>query len=263
MKQVNIEPKDFTDRKYYPGTDEHPFTFINRLQTVLEIIPAPLYTIFFCGITYLVSKDLQRTLLIGSVVLLDYLLLILLPKLRLSFGPPTLTLILLAALRMLFLGFTFPIALSFQILGTILVFYAFYLEPQFPLEESYKVSLTGRSHDGILRIVHLSDLHMSYFSHREARVVQKVNALKPDLILFTGDFFNLSNQDDPQTILDIQRFFKQLQSRYGIFGITGSPAVDLPESVHRLPSDLGLEIIDNQSRSIIIDSINIQKKKYL
>jgi hypothetical protein len=258
MKQINIKPKDFSDRKYYPGTDEHPFTFINQIQGIVEKIPAPLYAIIFSGLIYLISRDVKRSILIGAVVLLDYILLVLLPKLKLSFGPPTLTLILLGILRMPFLAFSFPIALTFQILGTALVIYAFYLEPHFPKEESYKVQLSGRAHSGTLRIVHLSDLHMSYFTSREARVVEKVNAFEPDLILFTGDFFNLSNQDDPQTIRDIQRFFKGLRSRHGIYGVSGSPAVDLPESLDRFPSDLGLKIIDNQSLTLSLGSIDLR-----
>lgn len=82
--------------------------------------------------------------------------------------------------------------------------------------------------------------------------------MQPDLILFTGDFFNLSNQDDPQTNLDIQRFFNQLHAKHGIFGVTGSPAVDLPESMNRLPEDLGIKLIDDKAKSLIIDSINIR-----
>ena len=258
MKQLNVQPKNFTGRKYYPGTSEHPFHFISTLQAVLEKVPAPFYIILFGGITFLISKDFSKSVLIGVAVLLDWLLLFFLPKLKLSYGPPTLTMVLLGLMRLPFLLFIFPISLVFQILGTLLVIYAFCIEPLYPRVESYKVSLADRSHTGSLRIVQLSDLHMAYYSHLETKVVEKVNELNPDLILFTGDFFNLSNQDDPQTILDIQRFFTQLKAKYGIFGITGSPAVDLPESLDRLPADLGLEIIDNQSRTLSINSLQIR-----
>ena len=57
MKQINIKPKDFSDRKYYPGTDEHPFTFINQIQGIVEKIPAPLYAIIFSGLIYLISRE--------------------------------------------------------------------------------------------------------------------------------------------------------------------------------------------------------------
>ena len=258
LRKLDIQPKDFSHRKYFPGTNDHPFTLINSLQSVLERVPTLLYIIFFSGITYLLTRDPFRTGLIGIAILLDYLLLIFLPKLKLSFGPPTLTMVLLALMRLPFLLFSYPYSLIFQLLGTLLVLYGFYIEPLFPKVESYHVTLSGRSHPDTLRIVQLSDLHMSYFSHREEKVIEKVNDLEPDLILFTGDFFNLSNQNDPQTILDIQRFFNQLKSKHGIFGITGSPAVDLPESINRLPDHLGLEIIDNRSKTISIDSIDLK-----
>ena len=258
MKKLDIRPKDYSHRKYFPGTNDHPFTSINKLQFIFEKISAPLYVIVFSGITYLVSWDVYRTGLIGIAILLDYLLLILLPKLRLSFGPPTLTLVILAFLRMPFLLFSFPFSLIFQILGTLLVIYAFFIEPLFPKLESYQVSLSGRSHAGSVRIIQLSDLHMSYYLRREANVVEKVNALEPDLILFTGDFFNLSNQNDPQTNLDIRRFFTELNAKYGIFGVTGSPAVDLPESLNRLPDELGVNLINDQEKSLSINSINFR-----
>ena len=258
LKEHSIKAKDFSRRKYFPGTNEHPFTLINSLQSMLEKIPAPFYIIIYSGITYLISQDLSRTSLIVAVSLLDYLLLLLLPKLKLSFGPPTLTLVMLGGMRMLFLFFSFPITFLFQILGTLLVVYAFFIEPHFPKVEAYQVSLSNRSNAGSLRIVHLSDLHMAYFSRREARVIEQVNALEPDLILFTGDFFNLSHQDDRQTNLDIQHFFTQLRAKHGILGVTGSPAVDLPESLNRLPANPGLELINDRSKWVTINDIKVR-----
>lgn len=257
-KQFNIEAKDFSGRKYYPGTKDHPFNLIDSLQVIVEKVPAPIYIILFFGITYLISTDPAKSILIFLTVLLDYFLLLFLPLIKLSYGPPTLTLILLGLMRTPFLFFTFLPSLAFQIMGTLLVIYGFYLEPHFPKVEQYHVSISNRKHTATLRIIHLSDLHMSYFSSREARVIQKVNDLKPDLICFTGDFFNLSHQDDPRTVQDIQDFFSHLKSRYGIFGVTGSPAVDVSESLARLPDELDMNMIDDQTRSIMVDSSDIR-----
>jgi predicted MPP superfamily phosphohydrolase len=43
-----------------------------------------------------------------------------------------------------------------------------------------------------VRVVQLTDTHIERFGFREAVVAQQVNALKPDLIVLTGDYLNLS-----------------------------------------------------------------------
>ena len=72
-----------------------------------------------------------------------------------------------------------------------------------------------------LRIVYLSDIHYGFwYSDSDlGRLVARINNLRPDLVLFGGDYAT-----DNQTAI---RFFQSLQqhdtihSRYGIFGVIG------------------------------------------
>lgn len=72
-----------------------------------------------------------------------------------------------------------------------------------------------------LRIVYLSDIHYGFgFSDGDlSRLIAKINSLRPDLVLFGGDYAT----DNESAI----RFFQTLQqhdtlhSRYGIFGVIG------------------------------------------
>ena len=72
-----------------------------------------------------------------------------------------------------------------------------------------------------LHIVYLSDIHYGHwFSDGDlGRLVSRINNLRPDLILFGGDY----GTDNPSAI----RFFTSLQkqdrlrSRYGIYGVIG------------------------------------------
>ncbi len=72
-----------------------------------------------------------------------------------------------------------------------------------------------------LRIVYLSDIHWGFwFSDGDlSRLVSKINALRPDLVLFGGGYAT-----DHESAV---RFFRKLQdlptihARYGIFGIPG------------------------------------------
>ncbi|MDE6613712.1 MAG: metallophosphoesterase [Clostridia bacterium] len=52
----------------------------------------------------------------------------------------------------------------------------------------YKVKINGASGK---RIVHLSDLHGKTFGRRNSRLVKKIEKLKPDFIVITGDIIHL------------------------------------------------------------------------
>jgi predicted MPP superfamily phosphohydrolase len=76
-----------------------------------------------------------------------------------------------------------------------------------------------KSFDG-LKIVHISDIHIgSFFNNYKAvkRGVDKVNALKPDLILFTGDMVN-NYADEVKGWEDILGGLKAKYGKYSIFG---------------------------------------------
>lgn len=70
-------------------------------------------------------------------------------------------------------------------------------------------------------VVHLSDLHVGTYGRRTAflqKVVNKVDELHPDLIVFTGDLVNLKcNEMDP--FYDV---LSQLQSTDGIVAVLGN-----------------------------------------
>lgn len=259
MKQIQIESKDFSSRKYYPGTPGHPFHTIDTLHEKLARVPFPVFAALFGVLVFLVSGQLEKSLIISGFLLLDWILLLVLPLLRVSFGPPTLTALALGMMRLPFLLFNFPVALTFQALGTALVLYGFYIEPQFPKISRYHMVLSKTcGTEQPIRIVHLSDLHMEYFTSREARAVEQINALSPDLILFSGDFFNLSYQEDLQSHENIVRFFQNLKSRHGTYAVPGSPSVDVPHSLEKLIPKLNLTFLKDQVVDLQINQVSIQ-----
>ena len=72
-----------------------------------------------------------------------------------------------------------------------------------------------------LRIVYLSDIHYGFwFSDGDlSRLVSRINNLRPDLVLFGGDY----GADNQSAILFFQSLQKQdrIHSRYGIYGVIG------------------------------------------
>ena len=76
------------------------------------------------------------------------------------------------------------------------------------------------SFDGY-RIVHISDIHARSFEGREEHLrnaVRKINALKPDLIAFTGDLITLS----PSELNSIGPILSKLKATDGVISVLGN-----------------------------------------
>lgn len=92
---------------------------------------------------------------------------------------------------------------------------------------NFKVERIGIQYDNLspsldgLRIVHISDLHLSSFHRKEKRlieVVQIINDLNPDLILNTGDFVTIASHEmEPFTSI-----LAELKSEHGKYAVTGN-----------------------------------------
>jgi predicted MPP superfamily phosphohydrolase len=111
---------------------------------------------------------------------------------------------------------------------------AYVVEPL--LVETTELSLAFEDLDPTVppvRVVHLTDTHIERSSYREATVVQKVNALQPDIIALTGDYLNLSRLSDPTSAAHFRQFVAQLKAPYGVYAVRGSVEPTL-ESMARL-----------------------------
>lgn len=77
-----------------------------------------------------------------------------------------------------------------------------------------------RSFDGY-RIVQISDIHLRSFIGREKRlagIVDKINALHPDAILFTGDLVSLRTSELDTT----EKILGRLQATDGVYSVLGN-----------------------------------------
>lgn len=71
------------------------------------------------------------------------------------------------------------------------------------------------------RIVHISDIHARSFSKREKslqRAVDKINALDPDMIAFTGDLITMT----PDELDNISAALSSMKARDGVFSVLGN-----------------------------------------
>jgi uncharacterized protein len=102
--------------------------------------------------------------------------------------------------------------------------------------------------DGI-KVVHLSDLHAGIHlgEDRMQDVVAQVNALRPDLILQTGDMIDIS----PEYIAPYVRAFRELSAPLGCFTVLGNhDHYTGPAAVARGVRDAGQVVMFNECRMI-------------
>jgi predicted MPP superfamily phosphohydrolase len=102
-----------------------------------------------------------------------------------------------------------------------------------------------------VRIVHLTDLHIEQNSYREATIVRKVNAFKPDLIVFTGDYLNLSHLHDPMSADHWRQLVSQLEAPYGKYAVRGT-VEPTPESMAWLIEGTDVIWLEQKTKTIDI-----------
>jgi predicted MPP superfamily phosphohydrolase len=224
-----LEPiPDFSQRRNFPGTLDNEFDIVLRRVEDVEKIPS----LLFAGLLFLLALlptmgDWPWTAGLWLFFLADWLLLALLPRAGRSYGPAKPPTLILAVLRALFAFLPFPIDLALQTAGTLLVIYAFWIEPH-RLTVAHQVLRSPKLRAGKpVRLLHLGDLHVERITARERRLNRLVEALQPDLILFSGDVLNLSNVEDPRAWQAARAILSQWRAPGGVFVVTGSPAVDL------------------------------------
>lgn len=197
---------------------------------------------------WLTSGDLFVTLMATgqflTFMLLDVVLLVQLPRRAISYGPwqsqsfalavPRLLITLLLALLGVWWGWTWGLGLLLlaQGAGTALLYYGAVIEPHRLALTELTVN-TDRLPAGAepIRVLHISDLHIERWTARETAVLQLAEQAKPDLIVISGDYVNLSYNEDPETQQLVIKLLRQLSAPHGVYAVLGSPPVDLRQTV--------------------------------
>jgi hypothetical protein len=191
---------------------------------------------------------------LAAALLCDAIVLVSLPRRRISFGPLAPQLFMLAGLRALvalalaglvallargvaaWLGAPYPVAvrdlawlgvffnLIAQTLGCALTVRAFAVEPA--RLGVTPVSARSPRLQGRLRVLQIGDLHIERRSVREEQLQRAIEHFRPDMLLFTGDFLNLSNIQDRAAWARCARSYRN-GARRTAFVVSGS-LVDRP-----------------------------------
>jgi predicted MPP superfamily phosphohydrolase len=239
---------DFRRRRYFPGTHGNPFDVVLRVARFIEGLPWPVFAALLAGLALLAARaQWQFAAGLFAFFLGDWALISALPRAQKSFGPAKPPVLLLALLRAPFALLIGPVALAAQVIGTGLVVYGFWIEP-------HRVQLTRQTLHSpkwrpglpLLRVLHLGDLHVERLTDRERQVVALAREAAPDLIVFSGDFLNLSNVYDPAAWEAVRAILIQLSAPLGVFTVSGSPPVDEPEVLPQLLRGLPIRWLQDE-----------------
>jgi predicted MPP superfamily phosphohydrolase len=237
----------FITRKSFPGTSGNPFdTFLHRSAAVDKMHP-----LLFLGILILLAAvpalwDWSRAAAAVIFMLADWLLFSLLPHFKKSFGPAKPPVLILSVARVILMALPLWPAVVLNLGGSALVFWGVWIEPHM-----LKLTRQSLSSDKLppgyrLRILHLGDLHIERLTRREAQLNRMIKHLAPDMILFSGDFLNLSYLKDSKALADLHAVLDQWCAPLGVYAVTGSPAVDLPEIVPGLVGSSSVRLLRNE-----------------
>lgn len=266
-----IEAKDFSRRNNFPGQTGNLFDVILHRAMALEEIPGVQFFILLTGLTFLgFWTNGYYCLSLLFFFIFDWISISLLPTYKRSFGPVKPQVLLLALCRMIPVIFSGPVVwIPLEIIGCFLQVHAFWFEP-YRIHVTRQVFITEKFPPGShFKIMHIGDLHLERYSIREKRLNELVSRLCPDVILFSGDYLCLSSIRDKAAWTDLQRVLREWQAPLGIFGVTGSPAVDLPENfpdlLEKTPVNLlNDEIVElrNNEASLQIIGLNCTHKPH-
>jgi len=220
-----------------------------RLGEVKPILLLPLWV----ALTILASLTWPglrawAALSVISVIVADWVMLAGLPRTQRSWGPVTPPLLGLAVVHAVLTGvggwiMTGHVGLSavtlINALITAVAIYATWVEPFRIHVTRQSLQVEGWPEDKVVTFLHISDIHFEQLSRREHKLLDLVRELQPDLLLFTGDYLNLSSVYDPEAQQGVRRLLSQFRAPLGIYAVTGSPVVDvetvIPEIFEGLP----------------------------
>ena len=102
------------------------------------------------------------------------------------------------------------------VIGVICILYGFFLEPYW-IEVKIIPLRTDKLKNTSFRVVQISDLHCDKNIRNEKRIVELVNQLEPDVIVFTGDAVNR-----PSALPAFKQTMKDLNASLGKIAVYGN-----------------------------------------
>lgn len=266
-----MQPRDFTGRTKFPGNSGNNFDLLFKPIDATERLVGPLFFLLLLALAFIAARlDWVTALVLFAFFVGDWLLLSMLPRVGKSFGPPKPPVFLLALFRVPFVFLPYPWWIVVELLGTLLVIYGFWIEPHRLTLTTQTLKSDKLGFNTPLRVLHLADIHVERITGRERLMLDMVKALAPDVILFSGDFLNLSYTHDPLAHEHTRSLLVELDAPLGVYAVSGSPAVDPPAVVAHLLDGTNIRwlrseraIIEHEGKQIEIVGLDCTHRPFI
>lgn len=252
------QKRDFSSTLKFPGDIGNPFD--NILRGINKINQINSFYFFLILLLFSAAGSIlnfTNGIILLSFSLTDWILIKNLPRFQISFGEPQSQVFLLLLLRIPFIWVYFPYNLILQCFGSLLVLYGFYFEPSTISITKITLPSDKLKKNDPIRIIQLGDLHLERFGIREKKILKILSGLEPDLIVYTGDFLNLSFNSDSKAISQFIEFLNSLQRIANTFFVSGSPAVDLEETITLIEKHTIANRLTNVQRKVGVNNQTI------
>jgi hypothetical protein len=254
-----VKIRDFSRRRHFPGTRGNPFdVFLHQFERV-DTIPAPVFCLLLLGLAALAAwGNPLKSFSLFAFFIADWLFLLLLPKYQKSFGPAKPPALILALMRSLVVWTPLAVFFTLQGIGTLLMIYGFWIEPHQIRLTRQEINSPKIPPERTIRLLHIGDLHIERITAREHQLLEWIDRLQPDLILFSGDVLSLSCLEDPIALEQARQILSTWRAPYGVYAVAGSPAVDLPELLPEIYRGLPIRFLNNEQVEIPIGEKKIR-----
>lgn len=111
-----------------------------------------------------------------------------------------------------------PIILFLALFGILCFLYGYFIEPYWVEVKTVDIFTDKLKHTE-LKVVHISDLHCDNKVRNEHKLLDIINPLKPDIVVFTGDSINLNMHKAVPRFKDIMN---KLNAGIGKFAVKGN-----------------------------------------
>lgn len=153
----------------------------------------------------------------------------------------------------------FTLVLTLLVVGLGLYIYDGFTKAPSRIRANYRTIESEKIHQDLdgLQVAYLSDLHyLSFFDEKRLNtVVEKMNAVNPDVIIFGGDLIDQQLSDEQYTHL--LSSLRSMNAKYGKFAILGEAdykSETINEQVESLLYEADFEIIKNSVIKLTKDS---------
>jgi len=131
----------------------------------------------------------------------------------------------------------------FAVIGLLCILYGFFIEPYWIDVNTIEIE-TGKLKETNFKVVHISDMHCDEKMRNEERLVWIINAMKPDVIVFTGDSLNTH-----AALTRFRNTMGKLSAESGKFAVLGN--MDREQwSGSPLYQGTGFELLDKSDISV-------------